>query len=248
MNTRQRAFRKSAGFITTSLCLSFFSGSAYAQYSVAPVTDGGSIVGVVTYEGDAPAPKKIQVTKDVAICSKTAKYEESLLVDEKGGIANVVVSITKIARGKDFPDDASYQLDQNGCRFVPHVQVLQAGVRVTILNSDGVLHNIHTFSVKNPPINKAQPKFKKRIRHTFDVPEIVNIKCDAHGWMSAWVAVAAHPYYAVTDDSGSFRLDDVPPGTYTLEFWHEKLDTMPAEVTIVAGDETTSNVVYKVAE
>ena len=221
---------------------------ASAQYSVAPVNNGGTIVGTVTYAGDAPSPKKLEVTKDIKVCGKETKYDESLLVGEDSGLVNVVVSITGITTGKGFPEDAKYEVDQRGCVFRPHVQVIRAQVPITFINSDRILHNMHTFSEKNRPVNKAQPKFKKRMRHTFKVPEIVSIKCDAHGWMSAWVVVAEHPYYAVTDDSGSFVIENVPPGTYTLDFWHEKLGTKTAEVTVPAGKEATANLAFQSEE
>lgn len=94
---------------------------------------------------------------------------------------------------------------------------------IDILNSDGVLHNIHSFSTANPPINKAQPKFKKVITERFEQPEIIRVRCDVHSWMEGWIVVLASPYFAVTEETGLARIDSVPAGAHTLEVWHPEL-------------------------
>ncbi|HEU4403133.1 MAG TPA: DUF2012 domain-containing protein, partial [Candidatus Polarisedimenticolia bacterium] len=160
---------------------------------------------------------------------------ESLLVGKDGGLRNAVVSIGPLRAGKPFPPGEKPAIDQHGCWFIPHVQVVPAGVSMDIVNSDGILHNIHTFPKNNAPINMAQPKFKKVMTHTFETPDIVRVVCDVHSWMKAWIIVAAHPYYAVTGEDGSFALQDVPPGTYTVTVWHETLGTKQQTVTVTAG-------------
>jgi hypothetical protein len=132
-------------------------------------------------------------------------------------------------------------LDQNGCEYVPHVRAFPAGSEVEIKNSDGILHNIHTYSEKNAPINRAQPKFKKVIKETFKAPEVVKVTCDAHNWMLGWFVVQDHPYYAVTDDKGAFKLTDVPPGDYELKVWHETLGEKTQKVTVGGGAEASAN-------
>jgi plastocyanin len=130
-------------------------------------------------------------------------------------------------------------LDQKGCQFQPHVLRVPAGAEVDILTPDGVLHNIHTFPAVNAPINKAQPKFKKVMTEKLgDKPEIMKVRCDAHSWMLGWIAVTGHPYYAVTDDKGGVRLENVPPGKHTVEVWHETLGKLSMEVEVNAGAET----------
>ena len=129
-------------------------------------------------------------------------------------------------------------LDQKGCQFAPHVLLLPAGAEVDILNSDGILHNLHTFSSANAAINKAQPKFKKVMTEKFDKPEIIKVQCDVHGWMQAWIVVGAHASYAVSDDSGAFKLDNVPPGKHKVEVWHESLGKLSQEVEVKAGAPT----------
>jgi hypothetical protein len=116
-----------------------------------------------------------------------------------------------------------------------------AGSTVEILNPDGILHNIHSYSTKNTPFNMAQPKFKKTLTVKIDKPEAVNVKCDVHGWMSGWLFVAENPYVGVTDDKGVVKLTDVPAGTYTLEVWHETLGKQTQKVTVKAKEEAKVN-------
>ena len=209
------------------------------HYQAIEVNNGGKMSGKVTFSGEAPKLKALVVTKDVKVCGKEAKYDESLIVaGENQGLMNVVVSIKNISKGRAWPADTDPQsLDQDGCRFNPHVIVVPQKEKFNILNSDGVLHNIHTYSEANIPINKAQPKFLKKMSVSFEQTEYVRVNCDVHNWMQGWIAVAAHPYYAVSDKNGSFAIADIPAGKYMVEFWHEKLGKQTKEITIAAGGE-----------
>ena len=226
--------------------------SVYAQegeYEEIEVVDGGRIVGTVSFVGDVPAPAKLLVDKDQEVCGH-GKVPEVLLISAKNkGINNAVVSIADIEKGGAIAmPETNPKLDQKGCVFAPHVLILPAGGRIDILNNDGILHNIHTYSIENPAFNKAQPKFKKKLttRPTdFEFPETIPIRCDAHGWMSAWIVVAEHPYYAITDEAGSFQIPDVPPGTYTLRYWHESLGKQEKKITVEAKKETKADAQFK---
>lgn len=213
------------------------SWGAARAYEAAPVSDGGTISGVVKYQGDPPKPEQLEVNKDKEVCAVEPKTVKSLVVGPEGGIKYAVVSIADIQKGKPFGEDKAV-VDQKGCEYLPHVQAVQPGEQVEILNSDGILHNIHTYSEKNPPLNIAQPKFKKKVTAKFEKPEMVKLTCDVHGWMTGWVAVQEHPYYAVTDETGSFKLTDVPPGEYTLRVWQEKLGESTQKVTVKPGEES----------
>jgi plastocyanin len=214
------------------------AGGAGAAYQVVEVKDGGSISGTVKVSGTAPAAKAIEVTKDKEVCGKSGKLvEEALVVGPKGGIQYAVVSVTGIAKGKKWASE-KFTFDQKNCRFDPHVLVVKAGTSVDILNSDGILHNIHTFSEKNAAFNVAMPKFKKKLEKAFAAPEMIRVACDAHSWMSGWIVVSESPYTVVTDADGSFKLGDVPPGTYKVEIWHEKLGKVTKEVTVKAKEDT----------
>jgi len=209
--------------------------SGLLAYEGGAVKDGGTISGVVKFKGATPAPKKLEVTKDKEVCAKTGKTDPSLIVSG-GNLVNAVVSITDIKGGKKM-EPQKVTMDQNGCEYKPHVLAMTAGSTVEILNPDGILHNVHSYSKANSPFNMAQPKFKKTITVKIDKPEAINLKCDVHGWMSAWLFVASNPYFSVTDNSGGFKLTDVPAGTYNVEVWHETLGKVSQKVTVKAKEE-----------
>ncbi|MBI3060768.1 MAG: hypothetical protein HYY83_02140 [Deltaproteobacteria bacterium] len=155
--------------------------SGLLAYDGGAVSDGGSVSGVVKFKGAAPAPKKLEITKDKEVCAKSGKTDPSLIVSG-GNLVNAVVSITDINKGKKM-EPQKVKLDQNGCEYKPHVLAMAAGSSVDILNPDGILHNVHSYSKANSPFNMAQPKFKKTITVKVDKPEVINLKCDVHGWM-----------------------------------------------------------------
>ena len=216
-----------------------------AAYEAIAVTDGGTLSGTVTIEGAAPAPGKIEVTKDPEVCGKEAKVAPALLVASGGGIANVVVTV-KAAKGKKLEVPAEHPVfDQKTCEFHPHVLVFPAGSTIDVKNSDGILHNIHTTSTVNPSQNQAQPKFKPKIQIKVEKPETIAIKCDVHGWMSGYWVATETPYVAVTDASGSFKISDLPPGDYDVELWQEKLGKAMQKASIKPKEET--KVAWKMA-
>ena len=213
--------------------------SGQAAYQGGDVKDGGTISGTVKFKGNAPAPKKLDVGKDKEVCAKTPKMDQSLLVKD-GNLANAVVMIKDISKGKKA-DTKAVTLDQNGCEYSPHVLAFVAGTPVEVLNPDGVLHNVHSYSKVNKAFNLAQPKFKKKLEVKVEKPEAFEVKCDVHGWMSGWLVATENPYFAVTDDSGNFKLDNVPAGSYTVEVWHEKLGKSTQKVTVKAKADAKAN-------
>ena len=222
--------------LTTLAC----GGAAFA-YEGGAVANGGSISGTVKYKGAAPARAPLDVNKDKEVCAATPKLASDLVVGADGGIQYAVASIKGIQKGKAFAEQKE-KLDQKGCEYAPHVVLLPAGGSLEIVNDDGILHNIHTYSKDNPPLNRAQPKFKKTLNETFAKPEYVKLSCDVHGWMSGWLVVQDHPYYAVTDEKGAFKLTDVPPGDYELKIWQEKLGETTQKVTVQPGADAQVNV------
>ena len=203
--------------------------------AVTQAQDAGSLSGRIGYAGAPPPKKVIDVSKDKEGCGKSEIDEESLLVGPDKGLKNAVVTVVGAKGGKFASEKA--ELDQKGCRYAPHVVVVPTTGQLDILNSDGILHNIHTHSTANPPINVAQPKFKKVLTQKFAKPEIIKASCDAHGWMSGWIVVTDHPFVAVTDDKGSYSIKDIPPGKYTVEIWQETLGKQVKEVSIKAKED-----------
>jgi plastocyanin len=197
----------------------------------------GTLKGKVVFAGPMPAQKKLDVTIDQYVCGN-AKESEELAISPQRELRNAVVWIDDPppnAKAPALPQKA--EMDQSKCVFVPHIVIVPAGGTVDFQNSDRLLHNIHTTPKVNPAINRTQPK-DRTIPFTFEKPEIVRINCDLHSWMQAWVVVAAHPFYALTGADGQFSFDNLPPGQYKLQVWHERLGTVPATVTV--GDKPAS--------
>ncbi len=225
--------------IAVTVVASCFLGSAAQAlaYEGGEVKDGGTITGTIKFAGTPPARKELQVTKDKEICGKKQHLSWDLVVGPNKGIENAVVTLLDMKKGEKWTITKA-TLDQNGCVYVPHVGVVPAGGQLDILNSDGILHNIHTYSKANSSINKAQPKFKKVLTEKFAKPEIVKVTCDAHSWMLGWLVVSDHPYVAVTNDKGEFTLSNVPPGNYKLEVWQETLGKKVQDVVVKSKQET----------
>jgi len=219
----------------------------WAGYDAIPVSDGGWITGKISYGGATPAIKKIPATTDKQVCGKHGAIpSEELVVSPDSGIQFAVVYLTDIKAGRSLFNMPTPVLDQSGCRFQPHVSVVPIGKPMKVRNSDGILHNIHTASLKNPPINIAQPgSVPEMTLGQFAIPELVKVNCDAHGWMNAWLWVTNHPYAVVTSPNGTFKIADIPAGKYRLEVWHEKLGKTSSEVTVSEGKETKLNLVFQ---
>lgn len=203
--------------------------------AVTQAQDAGSLSGRIAYAAPPPPKKKLDVTKDKEVCGKSEIYEESLVVGPDKGLKNAVVTVVGAKGGKFAAQKV--EMDQKGCQYVPRVVVVPTTGQLDILNSDGILHNIHTHSTANPAVNVAQPKFKKVLTQKFTKPEIVKATCDAHGWMTGWIVVTDHPFVAVTDDKGNFSIKDVPPGNYKVEIWHETLGKQVKDVSIKAKED-----------
>src|SRR5207249_8351497 len=181
-----------------------------ACLGVARPAGAANILGVVVMTG-AVVAKKLPVTIDQYICGKEAAAED-LVVSPQGRVKNVVVWLQTPPQGAAWPSaPVKVDMDQKGCVFVPRVVLVAAGGTVEFLNSDRLLHNLHSASSENPTFNRTQPK-GRTIPVVFKKAETVRIDCDLHAWMRAWVVVAEHPFYAVTEASGEFVIDNVPPG------------------------------------
>lgn len=190
----------------------------------------GSVRGKVLLAGPVPAPAKVPVTIDQYLCGQE-KPADDLLVSPARELRNAVVWIENAPAGAAPAPTRKVEVDQKGCSFLPRVVVVPAGGTVDFLNSDRLLHNIHATPKANVSFNRTQP-MGRTIPITFAQPEIVRINCDLHSWMTAWVVVAGHRFYAVTGADGGFAFDDLPPGQYRLQVWHERLGTVPASVTV----------------
>jgi hypothetical protein len=195
----------------------------------------GTLEVSVKYNG-APVVEIIKVNKDTQVCGTEAKLEKVALGPTKG-LAHAVVSVPTASGSGAQPPAVEPTLDQKGCTFVPHVVAMLPG-EIEILNSDGVLHNLHTSSTANPIINKAQPRFKKTMTVGFEKPEFIKVRCDVHSWMLGWIAVMPTPYFGVTGPEGVVKIEHVPAGKHEVEVWHEVLGKREKAVAVKTGEVT----------
>lgn len=216
------------------------SGGADPSAARAPQA-GGMIEVVVKYLGE-PVVETLEINKDVEACG-TDKQLQKFAVGPDHGLRDAVVALAGWKGEPTARTGPRPTLDQKRCEFHPRVLAMMPG-ELDILNSDGILHNIHTSSQANAPINKAQPRFRKVITESFDEPERIRVRCDVHSWMEGWIVILPHPYFGVTDYSGGTKIQNVPPGKHTIEVWYPALGSHRREVAVKDGQ--TSTVTFEI--
>jgi len=225
------------GFVAGLVALSIWPGVAFAA---------STVNGTVTFDGKAPALKPLSMDADPACAKKHSGPvpAETLALGNGNTMGNIMVWVSKgLPAGKTYPAPTTpVVIDQNGCQYKPHVMGIMVGQPYKILNSDGILHNIHTLSTLNPTFNKGMTATVKEVTTTFAKPEaIFHIKCDVHPWMSAYLGVFSNPFYSVTSTDGKFTISGLDPGTYEITAWHERLGTQTATVTVGANETKAQN-------
>jgi plastocyanin len=206
----------------------------------------GAITGRIMFEGPVPERQIIRMSSD-PMCMSEGATSEVLIVGPENTLQNVFVYLKGAFDNQLFaaPTEAVV-LNQQGCRYLPHVFGVQVGQPVRILNSDPTLHNVHAIPETNAEFNFGQPTKGMESTRTFSVPEImVPFRCDVHGWMNAFAGVVPHPFFAVTKKDGSFEIKGLPAGTYTLEAWHEMLGTQTQSVTSDGKTPVTASFTFK---
>lgn len=196
---------------------------------------GPVVSGKVSFEGDIPEPKELKVPAQAAegCCppgTKVDRTDKSLLIDEDRGIANVVVTV-KVEGTEVKVRKEPYTVDQKGCRFLPHLQVVPKGATVEFLNSDETSHNVRLVTLLNDPLNQTVLAGKK-LTQKFEEPERIKVECDMHTWMRSWVVVTDATHWTVTDAKGAFELEGLPPGEHEVSLWHESLGTKTVKVVV----------------
>ncbi len=222
-------------------------GAAAGAGQKVDTATAGEVKGTVSVDGAVPKNEPIKMNAD-PVCvqaNKTPQFQETYEVGSDGkSLANVFVYV-KDGLGNyvyDSPTETA-KIDQKDCRYHPHVFGIRVGQPLEIVNSDPTLHNIHAIPKANQEFNNGQPIQGMKMTHTFTSKEVmVPFKCDVHGWMNAYVGVLDHPYFAVTDKDGKFDIKTLPPGTYTIEAWHEKLGTTTQSVTV--GQKETKEITF----
>ena len=231
--------------ILVAACLALFlpaTGGGQEDKAWDPAMGTATITGSVKFNGKKPRTRPIDMAGADEKCAELHDGKrlrpDTVVLNENGTLRNVFVWVKSGAEGWSFPmPEDDVLLDQKGCTYTPHVQGMRTGQSLSIKTSDPTAHNVHGYAKVNRSFNRSQPagaaNVTIRMRRDEASPPM-KVKCDIHPWMNAYVGVVDHPYFAVTGDDGSFTLSNLPPGTYTIEVWHEKYETM--EQTITIGD------------
>lgn len=219
-------------------------GGGEAATEIDPAT-AGSIAGTVNFTGTAPEPELIQMDAEPTCMEQYEEgpFTQSVVVNDNGTLANVFVYVKTGLEDMTFSTPSEpVVLDQGGCRYHPHVLGIQTDQTLLIRNSDDVLHNIHPEPTNSRSFNVSQPNQGMETERTFPAAEImVPVGCDVHSWMTAYIGVVDHPYFAVTGSDGSFELPNLPPGDYEIEAWHELYGTQTMNVTVGESEAATAD-------
>jgi plastocyanin len=224
------------------------SAPVAAPAAAVSAADAATVTGKVTFSGTAPKPTPIKLSAD-PYCQKAdpGLTTETEIVGPGGEVENVFVYVKDGLGNRTFPAPTEpVTLDQKGCHYAPHVLGIMVGQPLKIVNSDNTLHNVHGLAKENKEFNQGQPIQGMQMTHVFSAKEVmIPFKCDVHNWMNAWIGVLDHPFYAVTGADGTFTIKGLPPGTYTIEAWHEKLGSQTQTVTVGAKESKTVAFTYK---
>jgi plastocyanin len=209
---------------------------------------GGSVTGKISFQGAAPERKQVKMDADpkCAAANPQGRLGEVFVINGDA-LQNVFVYVKDGLGDKkfDLPAEAVV-IDQNGCMYSPHVLGAMVGQTLEIRNSDATLHNVHSLPKNSPQFNSAMPMKGMTIKKKFGAAEVmVKIKCDVHPWMSAYIGVLDHPFYAVSGADGTFKINNLPAGTYTIEAWHESLGSQTTSVTVAEGGAATADFAFK---
>ncbi|MBT3012231.1 MAG: hypothetical protein KUF77_06465 [Candidatus Thiodiazotropha sp. (ex Lucina aurantia)] len=241
------------GISLAGLCAVSNVGYA-AAYKEGAVSNGGTITGSVKFAGKDKDPKVYSITKDNDVCGTGQRKIDYVRVNN-GHLMDTVVYLEKVKEGKPFPADVGdASIDQKGCEFNPFLQVMKNKSKLSAVNSDPVLHNIHTYELirgdakgpKKTLTNVSQPD-PGTVTNTIKMKRgpAIKVECDAHDFMHGFVFVAKNPYFAKVAEDGTFSIGDVPPGSYTIKAWHGMLKNKKAKVKVEAGGTATVDFTFK---
>ena len=229
MNTKTKVVRN----LCTGIFFFIVFSTVAAAYEEIAVNNGATIQGTVKFEGKLPKLPPLQITKSKEVCRNVPN--ETLIVGAGQGIRYAVVTLEGITKGVAVEKEAVHELDNLGCRFVPHVLASSVGQFVVFKNSDPILHTAHALFASGQPQFNVGLYPGKVSRKPLVTPGVVKIICEVHPWMSAYIVVTDHPYYSVTDVYGEYLINDIPAGSYRLKVWHETLGTEEKQVEVKAG-------------
>jgi hypothetical protein len=230
------------------------AGVIAGSLAIASSALAAGVAGTVKFEGKPPERRPLQMNADpkcVEINGGKTVLAEELMVDGAGGLANVFVYVVNPPAAAPASQGAPakpVELDQEGCLYRPRVQGILVDQTLEISNGDDVLHNVRALAEKNRPFNLGQPAGTAPRVKTFKIAEpALKFKCDVHPWMAAYLFVMDHPYFGVSGADGSYALPRLPPGTYSLVAWHEKLGEKKTTVEVGADGSGTANFTFDAA-
>jgi hypothetical protein len=215
-------------------------GAAAATAFPVDTTTAATVTGRIAFTGSRPAPQPIDMGEEPTCAAKHpgGVFVEQVVVNDNGTLRNVFVYVKEgLPAGLTFPVPASpVEIDQDGCVYRPRVFGIQVSQTLAIKNSDGLLHNIKAVPTANRPFNISQPTSMTTNRSFATAEVMVPLECNVHSWMNAFVGVLPHPYFATSGADGAFSIRRLPPGTYTVEAWHETLGAQTQQVTVAANE------------
>jgi hypothetical protein len=216
-----------------------------SPYRPTTVANGGSVRGVVELDGDAPRDTTVRPTRDEAVCGTSLTDRTT---DRRGDrLGGVVVWLGDVRAGKVLPRARRFELTNERCQIVPRVQAAVVGGTLNVRNADATLHRTRFLRQEDGDVlalvSQTDAGQVVPVERVLVAPGLVEVRNDQHPWMRGWIAVFDHPYYGVTARDGAFAFDSVPPGTYRVVAWHERLGKVEQRVTIAAGKD--SRVVIK---
>jgi len=219
-----------------------------ASPTTAPMVENpGAIIGVVSFKGKPPTRVPIDMSMDPACLVTAGENLSEQYIVNNSKLANVFVYVKSGVPASSAPAGTRpIVLDQQGCRYAPHVIAVQQGGSVEFRNSDPTMHNIHTVSIAgNPAVDVSEGPGGSAQTRQFTTSELMMpVRCNNHPWMEAFVNVAPNPYFAVTRDDGTFSIPGLPPGTYTIAAVHEKLGERDMQITVAAKSQSRADFTF----
>jgi len=221
-----------------------------------PIAFAGVLTGSIQFEGAVPEMEKLSMSADPSCASSHTNpvFSEAVVVNDNATLRNVFVYIKEGVKGEYSPPDDKKSLDerpiidQQGCRYIPHVLGVMTKQKFVIRNSDSTLHNVHSLAENSKQFNLGMPIQGMKLLKSFDASEVmVKVKCDVHPWMRAYIGVLDHPFFSVSDGQGNFTIKDLPDGDYVVEAWHETYAAQTQAVTLTDGEHKTISFTFGAA-
>ncbi|MFQ5723934.1 MAG: carboxypeptidase regulatory-like domain-containing protein [Terriglobia bacterium] len=242
----EKGERRGAGILVLALVGLLLGLNPPAATGPAPGSEAGGVLeGRVIFEGAAiPRATQVENTTDLEGCARLQSLENIVVSARNRGIQNVIVALKDVPLPPGYrPPPSRLVLANRDCRFRPHAAVLTIGSRIEVVNSDPIFHTVHLYSLREQ--NLAMPPDSSKVVQRVSQPGYIIVKCDIHGWMQAFLRVDGHPYHSVSGADGRFRIENIPPGSYTVEVWHEYFGPQEARVTVEAGSVSHLTLYYR---